>query len=129
MSRLCDPQGPAVWRERFQRYSRSGLAVARFCSDEGVSVASFYYWRKKLGAAALRQQSPAQRKGASASSSVPSELFKPVTVVTSQNCSVTIELAGGTRIQVPAEQIEALRAAIAEVAQADQTTNSGAASC
>jgi hypothetical protein len=39
----------AEWRERFERFSSCGLAVARFCAQEHVSVASFYHWRKMLG--------------------------------------------------------------------------------
>ena len=50
MSRSSDPTKPAVWRERLERFSSCGLAVAPFCAREGVSVASFYHWRKKLGA-------------------------------------------------------------------------------
>ena len=48
MSRPSDPKKLAVWRERFERFSSSGLAVGRFCAREGVSTASFYTWRKKL---------------------------------------------------------------------------------
>ncbi len=55
MSRPSDPKKLAVWRERFERLSRSGLTVAQLCARERVSVASFYHWRKKLGQAALRR--------------------------------------------------------------------------
>ena len=36
------------WRERVQRFSSAGVSVGRFCEREGVSVAAFYQWRKKL---------------------------------------------------------------------------------
>ena len=49
MARRSDTKKHAEWRKRLGRFSRCGLTVARFCSGERVSVASFYYWRKKLG--------------------------------------------------------------------------------
>ena len=49
MPRPSDPKKLALWRQRFERFSNSRLAVAPFCDREGVSVASFYHWRKKLG--------------------------------------------------------------------------------
>lgn len=48
MSRSSDSGKLAVWRERLERFSRSGLTVGRFCAGEGVSSASFYNWRKRL---------------------------------------------------------------------------------
>ncbi len=41
--------GEAVWRERVARQKRSGKTVAAFCRAEGVSHASFYKWRQRLG--------------------------------------------------------------------------------
>jgi hypothetical protein len=38
----------AVWGERLRRYERAGQTVAEFCRHEGVSVPSFYQWRKQL---------------------------------------------------------------------------------
>ena len=49
MARSSDPKKLAVSRERLERFSISGLGVAQFCTQERVSVASFYHWRKKLG--------------------------------------------------------------------------------
>jgi len=43
---------PAQWRSVLARAARSELSVAEFCRREGVSTASFYTWRKRLGAAA-----------------------------------------------------------------------------
>ncbi len=56
MSRPSDPKKLAMWRERFERFSSCGLAVTRFCSEERVSVASFYHWRKKLGHKSRRRR-------------------------------------------------------------------------
>ena len=36
------------WLQRLQRFHRSGLTVAAFCQQEGVSVPSFYAWKRRL---------------------------------------------------------------------------------
>jgi len=38
----------AFWRRVLDRQRRSGLSVRGFCLREGVSVASFYSWRRKI---------------------------------------------------------------------------------
>ncbi len=57
MACSSDPQKVAAWRERFVRLEASGLKTAEFCAAEGVSIASFYAWRRKLGLSPTRQQS------------------------------------------------------------------------
>jgi transposase-like protein len=37
-----------IWRERIEWQRRSGRTVAECCSEAGVSVASFYRWKKLL---------------------------------------------------------------------------------
>jgi len=101
-----------VWRVRFDRFARLGLSVVEFCSREGVSVASFYYWRKKLEAEGQRGRSEAPRRRRSGAPA-----FQPVTVVAAP--AVSIHLPGGARIEVRAEELDAVRAVIAEVARVD----------
>lgn len=38
----------AVWRERLQTQQASGLTIAGWCKQEGVSAWSFCAWRKRL---------------------------------------------------------------------------------
>ena len=45
------------WGKRLKRFKHSGLTVARFCTEEHVSVESFYYWCKKLGQTASPRRS------------------------------------------------------------------------
>ena len=37
-----------LWRDLIGRQRKSGMSVAAFCRDRGVSAASFYNWRAKL---------------------------------------------------------------------------------
>ncbi len=55
---------------RLDRFERAGVSVARFCAREGVSVASFYKWRKKLGAPDVGRRRSRDRRA-----------FQPVTIV------------------------------------------------
>ena len=40
-----------AWVERLARFPLSGLTPAQFCAHEGVSLASFYAWKRRLAAA------------------------------------------------------------------------------
>lgn len=116
MAGSSDPTKVAAWRGRFQRFARSGLAVARFCAKERVSVASFYYWRKKLGPQGRPQRRPQP---------VPEcdDAFQQVTVVPAA-VGVSIRLPGGAQIEVGSERLDTVRAVIAEVARADRAAES-----
>ncbi len=47
-----------VWRERIEWQQWSGLTVAECCEEAGVSVASFYRWKKVL----TEPQGPRQQR-------------------------------------------------------------------
>jgi len=128
MSRPSDPKKLAVWRERFERFSSSGLAVGRFCAREGVSTASFYNWRKKLR---LRDRRRPATEGHPQLRTNPADgrsRFQQVAVVPgtsrvlSTGPAICIQLPCGTRIEVDAEHLDAVRAVIAEVARVDRGT-------
>jgi hypothetical protein len=105
MSGTTDSQKLALWRERFARFSRGELPVGAFCAREQVSVASFYYWREKVGRPS-QGRPRADRPG----------VFQPVTVVPA-TAVVRIALPGGTRIEVAAENLEIVRTVVEAVAR------------
>ncbi len=110
MSRSTDSRKLALWRERFERFSLGEWAVGPFCVRGRVSVASFYYWREKVGKAgrASPDRSRANRPG----------VFRPVTLVGAAP-AVRIELPGGVRIKVGTEDLEVVRAVVGVVARSD----------
>ena len=57
MGRHADHGKHCEWIERIRRRRESGLTVAEFCEWEGVSVASFYNWQKKLRGTKSRRKS------------------------------------------------------------------------
>jgi len=64
--------------------------MTRFCAAEGVSLASYYLWRKKL-AAEKREAQPRPTAGEG-------QAFSPVTLVGAS--TLVVELPGGTRFAV-----------------------------
>ena len=127
MARLSDPKKVALWERRFRRFLDSGLPVARFCAAEPVSEASFYYWRKKLGPRKLGRQRGGRAvgvedgtagRGGWHSITDDQRVFRPVTVVPA-TCGVVVRLPGGTRIDVDAEHLDAIRAVVAETVRVD----------
>ena len=41
-----------AWADRLARHFASDLSVAAFCVSEGVSVNSFFYWKRQLSSSA-----------------------------------------------------------------------------
>jgi hypothetical protein len=120
MLRSTDPRKLALWRARFARFSRGELAVGPFCARERVSVASFYYWREKVGAL----EPPVERRPRTDQRNV----FQPVTVVPAAP-AVRIELPCGTRIEMGTEDLEVVRAVVGVVARSDDGRHGGAGAC
>src|SRR5947209_4942385 len=48
----CRAAAHAAWTERLARFPASGLTPAQFCAQQGVSLPSFYAWRRRLAAQA-----------------------------------------------------------------------------
>jgi len=53
MARHKDPNLERAWRNRLQRQATSGRSISAFCSREGVSCASFQYWKRRLAPRSL----------------------------------------------------------------------------
>ena len=107
MGRGVDEGRSWQWRERLARYGRSGQTVASFCAAEGVSVPSFYQWKRRLVV------SPVTRRPKRAEGRMPSadqRVFMPVHVTGS--AQVEIELPNGARVRVPANEACAIAAAV-----------------
>jgi transposase-like protein len=94
------PSKRTVWRNRLKRYGASGLAVAEFCGQEGISTASFYAWRKRL-----RGTKTTGKEG---------RVFEPVRLRPAGR-PMSVHLPGGVRVEVPTENLDAVRAVVGEV--------------
>ena len=38
----------SLWREHIEGWSASGLSQAEYCRRNGISLSSFYYWKRRL---------------------------------------------------------------------------------
>jgi hypothetical protein len=107
MSRVADPTKLKLWRDRCVRCSQSELTTAEFCQVEGVTTASFYAWRRKLGLATPRRPKPTDR------------LFQQL-VVRPTAPVLSARLPGGIELEVPTAEETALRVVVQELVRADR---------
>jgi len=129
MVRGSDPVKVRAWRERLERFARSGAMAKQFCADEGVSVASFYDWRRKLArTAAIRSHQHEHRDLGPNKHNASTSTFMPV-VVSSAPAPVSILLPDGSQISVPSENLNALRTVVGELVRARQAPAEGRTAC
>ena len=96
---MFSTQSTQVWTDRLDRFEQVDLTVAQFCLTEGVSQASYYYWRRKI-----RQSPP----GSAVRPTRSLARFIPVALSSSAlpppRSVMTVDLPGGIRIrfEIPA---------------------------
>ena len=83
-----------LWVERLARFSASGLRPAEFCAAEGVSLPSFYSWKRRLNA---EGRSPVAEQNADTH---PGPRLLPVRL-TPAVASVELVLPSGAVLRVP----------------------------
>lgn len=111
------------WRAWLEEQRCSGLTVADFCDEIGVSPNSFYLWRRKLSAMPpSRNRSVASRSRSlscsTESSAADTPTFLPLRVVATRN--VEIDLPCGAVIRIPPES-GALAQVLAALLQAGES--------
>ena len=87
------------WKERFESQKASGLNVAVFCLQEGVSLSTFYRWQQRLkdGIPASLLEEEADRRRTE-SEEVDETTFLPISLKASP---VEIELPNGGVVRLP----------------------------
>lgn len=118
MSRGVDGAKREAWEQRLARFERGGVTVAAFCAREGVSVPSFYQWRRKLAAG-----NAGQRKSGTASSVAGEVRFLPIELAGGIS-SVEVLLPGGAKLRVPSHEHEALRTILAALVHSQREAES-----
>ena len=123
MARSSDSPKVVAWRQRVRRFGRSGLTVARFCEEEGVSTASFYRWRNRLAGQGLPARNADARR--SATTGVEQRpVFQPVRLTRAET-PISIQLPGGVRVEMPTENLDAVRVVLGELLRHDATLDRG----
>ena len=111
MGRQSDPRKAAAWERRLARYGDSGLTVGRFCDREGVSIATFHYWQRKI-------RDVSAKEAAWSTPALPRAHFDPVEVVSRQ--AVTIRFASGAVMEIPEDREDLVKAAVRALASEAQ---------
>jgi hypothetical protein len=128
MSRELDLAKWETWRRRLRAFEREETTVARFCQHEGVSVATFYLWRRKLGHQPRRRPRQSAKVHARSRRSAVQHAqnsgvlesrrrkavgvgFVPISITSAS--SLEVWLPGGTRLLVPCHDREVIRTVIA----------------
>ena len=110
MTRPIDRDKEQFWLKMFARWTASGLSIAAFCEDAGLSQQSFYRWRRVLrertsrSGQQRRPQAVAAANGqAGAATGRPLPLFVPLAVETTVAAAVLeVVVSDGRVIRVPA---------------------------
>jgi hypothetical protein len=100
MARRPNPLKKQEWLDRLERFNKAEqTTVTEFCTDEDVSTASFYQWRKRLTATPKASVRPGRSEAAKSQASPPS--FQPLRVALLDNVpQVTIRLPSGVVIEL-----------------------------
>lgn len=83
-----------AWVERIARFPPSGLTPAQFCAQEGVSLPTFYAWKRRLAAEALGPAPALARDDDPGPRLLPVRLPPPAS-------PVELVLAGGAVLRLP----------------------------
>jgi hypothetical protein len=83
-----------TWVERLARFSLSGLRPAQFCAQEGVSLPSFYAWKRRLATATLDPAAAAPRDRDAGPRLLPVRLPAPAP-------ALELVLPGGAVLRIP----------------------------
>jgi hypothetical protein len=97
MARTPDLQLHALWRQRLHRQVDSGLTIAQFCDQEGLSTATFHSWKRRLRLSELAATLPATPAPPA---------FLPVTVrlaelTPAEAPPIVADLPNGIRLRIP----------------------------
>ena len=87
------------WKQRFESQKASGLSVAVFCLEEGVSLSTFYRWQQQVKSgipAALLEEEVDRRR--TESEEVDETTFLPISLKASP---IEIELPNGGIVRLP----------------------------
>jgi len=108
MPRKASDERKRYWRDLIDRQPTSGLNIARFCADAGVSQNAFYVWKKRLRTTApARQVTTVRRKHrpkkAVAKSLVPVRVIPDVSHRLPAAQAIEIAWPNGVALRVPAD--------------------------
>jgi hypothetical protein len=125
MTRRLDVQKRRQWERRLERHRAGELTVGRFCADERVSVNTFYYWAKRLGAASRKPRTAPAEKASDGRRPPARQAAVPDLAVAASAAVVRFRLNAAVEVSVPANCLEVIRC-LADCVQHSQTERGAA---
>ena len=106
MPRKVSDERKRYWHDLIERQPTSGLNIARFCADAGVSQNAFYVWKKRLSTTAPDWQVTTprlqhRRKKAEVKSLVPVRVIPDVGHQPPTAHSIEIAWPNGVVLRIP----------------------------
>jgi len=106
MPKKVSDERKRFWRDLIERQPTSGLNIARFCADAGVSQNAFYVWKKRLLTTARERQGTTSRrkhrwKQAEAKSLIPVRVIPDVGHQPPTAHSIEIAWPNGIVLRIP----------------------------
>lgn len=125
MSRAPDLVKREAWRRRLRAFDRGTATVEEFCWREGVSVAAFYQWRRKLADVTGIVKMASRGRKTISGQTAPHPGFVPVEITGQSPATslahIEVLLPGGSRLLVPCHEQQAIRTVIAALTDASAT--------
>ena len=108
MPRKVSDEQKRFWRDLVERQPTSGLNIARFCADAGVSQNAFYVWKKRLLTTAQQDRAAMsrrkhRRKKAMTKSLVPVRVIPDVSHQPPTARAIEIAWPNGIALRIPAD--------------------------
>ncbi len=123
MTRRLDVQKRRQWEQRLERHRASGLTIGRFCEEEQVSVNTFYYWAKRLGASSRKPRTTPAEKVSEGRRPPVRQAAAPD--LAANAAVVRFRLNAAVEVSVPADCLEVIRC-LANCVQQGQPERSAA---
>jgi transposase len=109
-----------LWRQRLQRWQRSGLSGRDFCQCEHLHESAFYFWKREIARRDREQAAPcataSKRRCRPRATAASTALFVPVTISPAPVQATILEVvvrAGRTIRVMPGFDAALLRAVVA----------------
>ena len=115
------------WRRQIQRQPKTNLTIADFCRQLGVSVLTFYYCKRRVGAGLWTPSEPGAEATRSRPPTTAAASFLPVSIVDPDaGTHLEIELANACVVRLRGSlSPRLLRAAITAAGQLDGSRQGG----
>ncbi len=105
MGRIADSGKRELWRRRFREFDTGNWTVVAFCERLGVSVPTFYQWRRKLATPPRSDQTLT---------------FVPVAISTP--AGIEVHLPGGVRMTIASSDDPAIQSVIRAILRVNEAS-------